>query len=86
MAHRRNVTTLSIFSRYYFGRCSSILAQLVPLPYSRGRSTRYSARMSPFVAVTRMPMSTVFLFLSLLQFLCYLTLEFSGYEMFSFDL
>ena len=27
--------------RYYFGRCSSELAQLVPLPYSRGRSTRY---------------------------------------------
>ena len=25
-----------------FGRCSSGLAQLVPHPYSRGRSTRYS--------------------------------------------
>ena len=28
-----------LFYRYYFGRCSSELAQLVPLPYSRGRST-----------------------------------------------
>ena len=41
LAHRRNVTSLSLFYRYYFGRCCSELAQLVPLPYSRGRSTRY---------------------------------------------
>ena len=27
---------------YYFGRCSSELAQLVAAPYFRGRSTRYS--------------------------------------------
>ena len=33
-AHSRNVASLSIFYRYYFGRCSSELAQLVPLPYS----------------------------------------------------
>ena len=39
LAHRRNVASLSLFYRYYFGRCSSELAQLVPLPYSRGRST-----------------------------------------------
>ena len=42
MAHHRNEATLSLFYRYYFGRCSSELAQLVPLPYSRGRSTGYS--------------------------------------------
>ena len=41
LAHRRNVASLSLFYRYYFGRCSSELVQLVPLPYSRGRSTRY---------------------------------------------
>ena len=34
MAHRQNVASLSLFYRYYFGRCSSELAQLVPLPYS----------------------------------------------------
>ena len=28
--------------------CSSELAQLVPLPYSRGRSTRYSDRLHDF--------------------------------------
>ena len=39
LAHRRNVASLSLFYRYYFGRCSSELTQLVPLPYSRGRST-----------------------------------------------
>ena len=48
LAHRRNVTSLSLFYRYYFGRCSSELAQLVPLPYSRGRSTRYSDRLHDF--------------------------------------
>ena len=45
LAHHRNVASLSLFYRYYFGRCSSELAQLVPLPFSRGRSTRYSDRL-----------------------------------------
>ena len=40
LAHHRNVASLSLFYRYYFGKCSSELAQLVPLPYSQGRSTR----------------------------------------------
>ena len=48
LARRRNVASLSLFDRYYFGRCSSELAQLVPLPYSRGRSTRYSDRLHDF--------------------------------------
>ena len=48
LAHRRNVTSLSLFYRYYFGRCSSEVAQLVPLPFSRGSSTRYSHRMHDF--------------------------------------
>ena len=33
---------------YYFGRYLSELAQLVPLPYSRGRSTQYSDRLHDF--------------------------------------
>ena len=33
LAHRRNVANLILFCRYYFCRCSSELAQLVPLPY-----------------------------------------------------
>ena len=32
----------------YFGRCYSELAQLVPLPFSQGRSTRYSDRLHDF--------------------------------------
>ena len=48
LAYRRNVASLSLFYRYYFGRCSSELAQLVPLPFSRGRSTRYSDRLHDF--------------------------------------
>ena len=39
LAHSWNAVSLSLFYRYHFVRCSSELAQLVPLPYSRGRST-----------------------------------------------
>ena len=48
LAHCQNVASLSLFYRYYFGRCSSELAKLVPLPYSQGRSTRYSDRLHDF--------------------------------------
>ena len=36
------------FNRYYFGRCSVEPTQLVPFPYSQGRSTRYSDRLDDF--------------------------------------
>ena len=39
------MASLSLFYSYYFGRCSSELAQLVPLPFSWGRSTCYSDRL-----------------------------------------
>ena len=42
------MASLILFYRYYFGRCSSELAQLVPLPFSRGRSTCYSDRLHDF--------------------------------------
>ena len=49
-----NVARLSLFCRYYFGRCSSELAELVPLSYSRGKSTRYSDRLHDFcVTISR---------------------------------
>ena len=51
LAHCRNVASLSLFSRYYFGRCSSELAQLVPLPFSQGRSTRYFDRLHDFSVI-----------------------------------
>ena len=48
LAHRWNVATLRLFYRCYFGRCSSELAQLVPLPFSWVRSTRYFDRLHGF--------------------------------------
>ena len=48
LAHHWNVASLSPFYRYYFGRCSSGLAHLVPLPFSQGRSTCYSDRSHDF--------------------------------------
>ena len=48
LPHCRNMAGLSLFYRYYFGRCSSELAQLVPLPFSQGRCTRYSDRLHDF--------------------------------------
>ena len=42
LAHCQNVASISLFISLFFGRCSSELAQLVPLPFSRGRSTCYS--------------------------------------------
>ena len=36
------------YYRYYFGKCSSELTQLVPLPFSRRRYTRYSDKLNDF--------------------------------------
>ena len=47
-AHHWNEASLSLFYRYYFGKCSSELAELVPLPYSCGKSTCYSDRLHDF--------------------------------------
>ena len=63
VAHHRNVASLSLFYRYYFGRCSSELAQLVPLPFLEGGVLviliDYMIFLSPFLDVTRMSVSTV---------------------------
>ena len=48
LAHCQNVARLSRFYRYYFGRCSSELVQLVVLPFSQGRSIYYSDRLHDF--------------------------------------
>ena len=59
----QNVVCLSLFYSYYFGRCSSELTQLVPPPFSQA-SLLVILRdsmifLSPFLDITRMPMSTV---------------------------
>ena len=48
LAYRRNMARLSLFFRYYFGRCFSELAELVQLLFSRGRSARYSDGLQDF--------------------------------------
>ena len=53
LAHRQNEASLSLFYRYYFGRCSSELAQVVPFPYSQGKSTLYSDRLHDFLVTIR---------------------------------
>ena len=50
---RRNVASLSLVYKYYFGRCSSELAGLVPIPYFCGRSTCYSNRLHDFSITIR---------------------------------
>ena len=63
LALRQNVARLSLFYRYYFGKCSSKLAQLVPLPIFMGSLLviliDYMIFLSPFLDVTKMPTSTV---------------------------
>ena len=51
LVHCQNVASLSLFYRYYFGRCSSELAQLVPLSFYQGRSTCYSDRLHDFSVI-----------------------------------
>ena len=54
LAHCRNVASVSLFYKYYFVRSSAELARLVPVPFSRGRSTRYSERLHDFsVTISR---------------------------------
>ena len=48
LVYHRNLASLSLFYRYFFGRCSSELAQLVPLAFSLGRSTRCCDRLHDF--------------------------------------
>ena len=48
LTYHRNLASFSLFYKYYFGRCSSVLDELVPLPPSRGRSTRYSNKLHDF--------------------------------------
>ena len=48
LAHRQNVAISRLSCRYYLGRFSSELAQLVPLPFFQGRSNCYPDRLHDF--------------------------------------
>ena len=56
LAYRRNIASLSLFYRYYFGRCSSELVGLLVILID------CLIFLSPFVDVTRMSMSIVSFF------------------------
>ena len=57
----QEVFATSLFYKCYFGRCSSELAELVPLPYSYGKSLiDCIIFLSSFLDVIRMSMSTFF--------------------------
>ena len=63
-AHCQNVASLSLFFRYHFDRCSSELAHLFPLPFSRGGSTVILIDcmifLSPFLDVTKIYVNSFF--------------------------
>ena len=63
LAHHQTAASLSLFYRYYFGRCSSGLAQLVPVPYSQGRLIviliDWIISPLPLLDVTRMSVSNL---------------------------
>ena len=48
LAHCHNEVNLCLFYRYYFVRCSTRLAQVVPFPYSWGKYILYSDRLHDF--------------------------------------
>ena len=71
----------SLFYRYYFGKCSSELAQLVPRSYSGGRSTLYSDRLHDFfIIISRchreVYVNSFFPHKARLEFSCYRILSF----------
>ena len=63
LAHCKNVASLSLFYKYYFGRSSSELTQPVPLPFLEGGLLVILIDcmifLSPLLDVTRVSMSTV---------------------------
>ena len=81
LAPRWSLASLTFPYRYYFGRCSSELAQLVPLLYSQGRSTRYSDRLHDFPVNIPRCYKDVYVNISHSK-----TMELSVYGMLSFDL
>ena len=82
LAHRRNVASLSLFYRYYFGRSSAELAELVPLLFFEGGLLVILIDcmifMSPFLDVKDVYVNSFFPRTARLW-------NFSAYRMLSFD-
>ena len=52
LGHRRNVSCIVLFYKYYFGKCSSGLSELIPPPQVFTRNTRLSGRCHDFTVAT----------------------------------
>ena len=48
LGHRRNVSCIVLFYKYYFGKCSAGLSELIPPPQVFTRNTRLSGRSHAF--------------------------------------
>ena len=62
LAHCRNIATLSLMYKHYFGRSPSKLAELVLVPYSRRSSSRYCNSFNDFsvtLNILKISLSTV---------------------------
>ena len=52
LGHRRNVSCIVLFYKYYLGKCSSGLSDLIPLPQVFTRNTRFSGRSHAYTVAT----------------------------------
>ena len=52
LGHRRNVSCIVLFYKYYFGKCSSGLYELIPPLQILTRNTRLSGRIHAFTVAT----------------------------------
>ena len=52
LGHRRNVSCIVVFYKYYFGKCSSGLSELIRPPQVLARNTRLSGRCHAFTVAT----------------------------------
>ena len=60
LEHRRRVGDLSLFYRYFHGRCSSDLAQLIPPKAVHARNTRRTTTAHPYVVQLGTPRTSLF--------------------------
>ena len=85
LAFHQHMGSLNLCYGYYFGRCSSELAELVPFPYFQGRSNCYSVWLHDF-SVT---IPTCYKDINVNSFFPHtvtIRIDFSAYWMLSFDL
>ena len=55
LSYRRDVASLSLFYRYFYGKCSDELHSLIPPLWNFGRRTRFAVNSHPFFL--RIPLS-----------------------------